>query len=106
MRPGLGHAHTLPYDAALIEPYQSGRPLPSSSPISPAARCRRVSRRGDTRHRPRVPLPVHREEVRQEAPEKWNPPCYDDELNHAVMPLLADAGTHLYGRRSYELFAR
>lgn len=28
MRPGLGHAHTLPYDAALIEPYQSGRPLP------------------------------------------------------------------------------
>ena len=39
-----------------------------------------------------------------EAPEKWNPPYYDDELNHAVMPLLADAGTHLYGRRSYELF--
>ncbi|MFY9851566.1 MAG: hypothetical protein WAK83_28710 [Trebonia sp.] len=28
MRPGLGHAHTLPYDAALIEPYQTGRPLP------------------------------------------------------------------------------
>ena len=39
-----------------------------------------------------------------EAPEKWNPPYYDDELNQAVMPLLADAGTHLYGRRSYELF--
>lgn len=39
-----------------------------------------------------------------EAPEKWNPPYYDDELNRAVMPLLADAGTHLYGRRSYELF--
>jgi dihydrofolate reductase len=39
-----------------------------------------------------------------EAPEKWNPPYYDDELNQAVMPLLAGAGTHLYGRRSYELF--
>ena len=24
-----------------------------------------------------------------EAPEKWNPPYYDDELNQAVMPLLA-----------------
>jgi dihydrofolate reductase len=39
-----------------------------------------------------------------EAPEKWNPPYYDDELNQAVMPMLAGAGTHLYGRRSYELF--
>ena len=39
-----------------------------------------------------------------EAPEKWNPPYYDDELNQAVMPRLADAGAHLYGRRSYELF--
>jgi dihydrofolate reductase len=39
-----------------------------------------------------------------EAPEKWNPPYYDNELNQAVMPLLAAAGTHLYGRRSYELF--
>ena len=39
-----------------------------------------------------------------EAPEKWNPPYYDDELNQDVMPLLAAAGTHLYGRRSYELF--
>ena len=39
-----------------------------------------------------------------EAPEKWNPPYYDDELNRAVMPQLASAGTHLYGRRSYELF--
>jgi len=39
-----------------------------------------------------------------EAPEKWNPPYYDDELNQAVMPLLAAAGTHLYGRRSYKLF--
>jgi dihydrofolate reductase len=41
-----------------------------------------------------------------EAPEKWNPPYYDDELNQAVMPLLAAAGTHLYGRRSYQLFRR
>lgn len=32
-----------------------------------------------------------------EAPEKWNPPYYDDELNQDVMPLLAAAGTHLYG---------
>jgi dihydrofolate reductase len=39
-----------------------------------------------------------------EAPETWNPPYYDDELGQAVTPLLADAGTHLYGRRSYELF--
>jgi hypothetical protein len=39
-----------------------------------------------------------------EAPEKWNPPYYDGELNRAVMPLLADAGTHLYGRRSHEMF--
>ena len=38
-----------------------------------------------------------------EAPEKWNPPYYDDELNQAVLPPLAAAGTHLYGRRSYEL---
>jgi dihydrofolate reductase len=39
-----------------------------------------------------------------EAPEKWNPPYYDDELSRAVMPQVAAAGTHLYGRRSYELF--
>jgi dihydrofolate reductase len=39
-----------------------------------------------------------------EAPEKWNPPYYDDEMNQAVMPRLTDAGLHLYGRRSYELF--
>jgi dihydrofolate reductase len=39
-----------------------------------------------------------------EAPETWNPPYYDDELNRAVMPRLTDAGIHLYGRRSYELF--
>jgi dihydrofolate reductase len=39
-----------------------------------------------------------------EAPEKWNPAYYDEELNQAVMPQLAGAGLHLYGRRSYELF--
>lgn len=39
-----------------------------------------------------------------ETPQKWNPPYYDEELNQAVMPRLADAGVHLYGRRSYELF--
>jgi dihydrofolate reductase len=39
-----------------------------------------------------------------EAPEKWNPPYYDDELNQAVMALIASADAHLYGRRSYELF--
>jgi dihydrofolate reductase len=41
-----------------------------------------------------------------EAPEKWNPPYYDDELNQAVMPQIAAADTHLYGRRSYEMFRR
>jgi dihydrofolate reductase len=39
-----------------------------------------------------------------EAPEKWNPPYYNDEMNEAVMAQLAASGTHLYGRRSYELF--
>jgi dihydrofolate reductase len=39
-----------------------------------------------------------------EAPEKWNPPYYDDELAQAVMTQIAGADTHLYGRRSYELF--
>jgi len=38
-----------------------------------------------------------------EAPEQWNPPHYDDELNKAVMPAFTDAELHLYGRRSYEL---
>jgi dihydrofolate reductase len=39
-----------------------------------------------------------------DAPEKWNPPYYDDELTQAVMAQLADADTHLYGGRSYKLF--
>jgi dihydrofolate reductase len=39
-----------------------------------------------------------------EAPETWNPPYYDDEMTQAVMGQIAEADTHLYGRRSYELF--
>src|SRR6201987_5211192 len=39
-----------------------------------------------------------------EAREKGTPPYYDDELTQAVMPRIASAGAHLYGRRSYELF--
>lgn len=39
-----------------------------------------------------------------EAPERWNPPYYDDEMSQAVMPPLVAVGGHLYGRRSYELF--
>jgi dihydrofolate reductase len=39
-----------------------------------------------------------------DAPQKWNPPYYDDEMTQAVQAQLAGADTHLYGRRSYELF--
>ena len=39
-----------------------------------------------------------------EAPEKWNPPYYDDEMTRAVMAQLTAADIHLYGRHSYELF--
>src|ERR1700751_573561 len=39
-----------------------------------------------------------------EAREKGTPPYYDDELTQAVMPQIASASAHLYGRRSYELF--
>lgn len=39
-----------------------------------------------------------------EAPEKWNPPYFSDELMQAVMAPLAGADLHLYGRRSYEEF--
>ena len=39
-----------------------------------------------------------------EAPEKWNPPYYNDEMTQVVMGQMADADTQLYGRRSYELF--
>ena len=39
-----------------------------------------------------------------EAPEKWNPPFYNQEMTEAVQGQLATSDTHLYGRRSYELF--
>ena len=39
-----------------------------------------------------------------EAPEKWNPPYYNQEMTEAMMGQLAASDTHLYGRRSYELF--
>lgn len=39
-----------------------------------------------------------------EAPEKWNPPFYNEEMTEAVQGQLATSDTHLYGRRSYELF--
>jgi dihydrofolate reductase len=41
-----------------------------------------------------------------EAPEKWNPPYHDDEMSRCVLSRLANAGSHLYGRRSYELYRR
>jgi dihydrofolate reductase len=39
-----------------------------------------------------------------EAPQKWNPAYYNQEMTEAVQAQLAAADTHLYGRRSYELF--
>ena len=39
-----------------------------------------------------------------DAPERWNPPYYNDEMTRAVQTQLARADLHLYGRRSYELF--
>jgi hypothetical protein len=39
-----------------------------------------------------------------DAPQRWNPPYYNDEMTQAVQAQLAGADTHLYGRRSYELF--
>lgn len=39
-----------------------------------------------------------------EAPEKWNPPFYNDEMTESVQGQMARCDTHLYGRRSYELF--
>ncbi len=39
-----------------------------------------------------------------EAPEKWNPPYYNDEMTQVVMGQMAEADTQLYGRRTYELF--
>jgi dihydrofolate reductase len=39
-----------------------------------------------------------------EDPHSWNPPYYNDELGRAVQALLAASDTHVYGRRSYEMF--
>jgi hypothetical protein len=39
-----------------------------------------------------------------EAPEKWNPPYYNDKMTQIVMGQMADADTQLYGRHTYELF--
>ncbi len=39
-----------------------------------------------------------------EAPQKWNPAYYNQEMTEAVQAQMAAADTHLYGRRSYELF--
>jgi dihydrofolate reductase len=39
-----------------------------------------------------------------EAPHAWNPPYYNDEMTDVVQALLAASDTHLYGRRSYEMF--
>ena len=39
-----------------------------------------------------------------EAPEKWNPPYYNDEMTQIVMGQMADADTQLHGRQTYELF--
>ena len=39
-----------------------------------------------------------------EAPHKWNPPYYNQEMTDVVQAQLAASDTHLYGRRSYEMF--
>lgn len=39
-----------------------------------------------------------------ESPEQWNPPYYNDEMTESVQAQMAESDTHLYGRRSYELF--
>jgi dihydrofolate reductase/DNA-binding NarL/FixJ family response regulator len=39
-----------------------------------------------------------------EDPHSWNPPYYDDEMTEAVQSALKASDTHLYGRRSYDMF--
>ena len=39
-----------------------------------------------------------------ESPHSWNPPYYNDEMTAAVQTQLAASDTHLYGRKSYEMF--
>jgi dihydrofolate reductase len=39
-----------------------------------------------------------------ESPHSWNPPYYNQEMTDTVQAQLAAGDTHLYGRRSYEMF--
>jgi dihydrofolate reductase len=39
-----------------------------------------------------------------ENPHGWNPPYYNQEMSDTVLAQLAASDTHLYGRRSYEMF--
>jgi dihydrofolate reductase len=39
-----------------------------------------------------------------ESPHSWNPPYYNQEMTDAVQAQLAAGDTHVYGRRSYEMF--
>lgn len=39
-----------------------------------------------------------------EDPHSWNPPYYNHEMTEAVQSALTASDTHLYGRRSYEMF--
>jgi len=39
-----------------------------------------------------------------EAPQRWNPPYYEADMTALVRDNLAASDTHLYGRRSYELY--
>jgi dihydrofolate reductase len=39
-----------------------------------------------------------------EAPEQWNPPYYNEEMTEAVQGQITECDTHLYGRRTYQLF--
>lgn len=39
-----------------------------------------------------------------ETPHQWNPPYYNEEMTAVVQAQLAAGDTHLYGRRSYEMF--
>jgi dihydrofolate reductase len=39
-----------------------------------------------------------------EDPHSWNPPYYNHEMTESVQSALTASDTHLYGRRSYEMF--
>jgi hypothetical protein len=49
---------------------------------------------------------VHHAERRDRSAGEGESPHYDEELNQAVLPQLASAGTHLCGRRSHECLGR